>query len=168
MLNFNKVIIATFTLLILIVVGCSKNEPKEITIPEPLKMKSEYSKLVDDKIIEDMVTETITLLVDSFNERDKNTGMMKIDKSVNNYFEFIDADAKKSMNDGNNEKADFLIEIMDTIVTINKSILFSDPILDKNDSGDYEVVSNGKIEQYQIENIKNYLLTKLDKYFESQ
>ncbi|MFB5759112.1 lipoprotein [Paenibacillus medicaginis] len=154
---------------ILLLTGCSSyasSNQEELQINSPLKMKEEYSKILNDKVIEEMVGESYNILATGYNNRDKENGSIKPDDSINQYIEFIQAATEKAIENHEMEKADMLIDFLDSSANIVKVTNYTEPELNVDTKGDYVVDSETSISEENFTKIKDELTFKIDKYFE--
>ncbi|WP_136606442.1 hypothetical protein [Paenibacillus dokdonensis] len=164
-LNSIKILLCLIILLV-VISGCSKEETKEISAPSTLQLKSEYITIINDDIIADMIGEMYVSMIDSFNNRNKETGEMELNKPIPQYSDFITYDIKKAQKNNDTKKADLLLNLSTPYLTILESLKFSTPVLSKDDHGNYAIDSSTGISEENLQSIKQELTSKVEQYFQ--
>lgn len=152
-------------MVILGISGCSGSRNKDlINISKELKLKQEYASIIDDTIVEDAISKVYTSIVNKYNNRDKDTNLIEMDDDLLEALNIIQTSAQLSMD--NDNKFNSLLDLASIFTVIVDGTKYEEPLLDKNENGEYIIEGGAHISQEDILLIKDKLTNNLNKYFE--
>ncbi|MEK3877155.1 hypothetical protein [Paenibacillus sp. FSL M7-0420] len=162
----NKFIMCIVGLMVILgISGCSGSRNKDlINISKELKLKQEYASIIDDTIVEDAISKVYTSIVNKYNNRDKDTNLIEMDDDLLEALNIIQTSAQLSMD--NDNKFNSLLDLASIFTVIVDGTKYEEPLLDKNENGEYIIEGGAHISQEDILLIKDKLTNNLNKYFE--
>ncbi|MDQ0193081.1 hypothetical protein [Paenibacillus wynnii] len=164
--EIRKILVSMITfVLVLGIVGCSGSGNGDmITIFDDLKLKQEYASIIDDTVVEDAISKVYTSIVNKYNNRDKDTNLIEMDNEILVALNIIQTSAQLSMDDDN--KFDSLLDLASIFTVIIDGTKYKEPLLDKNENGEYIIENGAHISPEDILIIKEEITNNLNKYFE--